>query len=184
MNKKQDKSNFIQERSRWRHFKLKREPEEYLVIVMFPVMCVLVLIATFTRYTSMFTEQFAWCEELARYLMIYIAFLGIGIAAKRDAHFSMTVFVSVLPPVLKNIVVFLANLITVVFLGIMSYLSLKFVLRQYVVGQVSASLKLPMWIVYSALLIGMFDMMVRTVVRQAKYMADKDEKEIIEGEGL
>lgn len=171
-------SNIIQENSNRRHIKLsKKSPEEFLIIVMFPVMCILILIATFTRYTSLFVEHFTWCEELARYLMIYIAFLGIGVAAKNNEHFKMTVFVSLLPPPLKNIVEFLSNLITVVFLGVMTYLSFKFVSRQYVVGQVSAALKLPMWIVYLSIVLGMFDMMVRTAVRQINCMAIKNSQD-------
>jgi C4-dicarboxylate transporter DctQ subunit len=155
-------------RGKHRPFKLKREPEEYLIMVMFPTMCILILIATFTRYTSLLVEHFTWCEELARYLMIYIAFLGIGIAAKAGMHYNMTAFVAMLPTLPRKIVELVANLITVVFLGIMTYLSYRLVARQFVVGQLSASLQIPMWIVYSSIFIGMFDMMVRTAIRQVK----------------
>ena len=155
-------------REKRRPFRLKREPEEYLIMVMFPTMCILILIATFTRYTSLLVEHFTWCEELARYLMIYIAFLGIGIAAKAGMHYNMTAFVAMLPPLPRKIMGSVANLITVVFLGIMTYLSYRLVSRQFVVGQLSASLKMPMWIVYSSIFIGMFDMMIRTAIRQVK----------------
>ena len=142
--------------------------EEALIVIMFPIMCILVLLATFTRYTGLFVTKFTWCEELARYLMIYIAYLGVGVGAKRGMHYNMTVVVGLLPYKAQKYAGLVASVITVIFLGVVSYLAFQFVARQYAVGQLSASLRLPVWIVYSAIFIGLTDMMVRTAIKAVK----------------
>jgi C4-dicarboxylate transporter DctQ subunit len=62
--------------------------EEYCILVLFPVMVVVVLVATFARYSQIFSMF--WGEEVARYIMVYLGYLGIALAMKRRAHIGGT----------------------------------------------------------------------------------------------
>ena len=59
------------------------------------VITIAVSVQVFVRYVLQ-RPLFLWSEELARYLLLWMVFLGIGVGVKNDAHFSM----DVLPPLL------------------------------------------------------------------------------------
>lgn len=59
------------------------------------VITVCVSVQVFVRYVLQ-KPFFLWTEELARFILIWTVFLGIGVGVKNDAHFAM----DVLPPLL------------------------------------------------------------------------------------
>jgi len=59
------------------------------------VITVCVSVQVFVRYVLQ-KPLFLWTEELARFVLIWMVFLGIGVGVKNDAHFAM----DVLPPLL------------------------------------------------------------------------------------
>jgi TRAP-type C4-dicarboxylate transport system permease small subunit len=56
---------------------------------------VCVSVQVFVRYVLQ-KPLFLWSEELARYILIWMVFLGIGVGVKNDGHFAM----DVVPPLL------------------------------------------------------------------------------------
>ena len=59
------------------------------------VIAIAVSVQVFVRYVLQ-RPLFLWSEELARFLLVWTVFIGIGVGVKNDAHFSM----DVLPPLL------------------------------------------------------------------------------------
>ena len=59
------------------------------------VIAIAVSVQVFVRYVLQ-RPLFLWTEELARFLLVWTVFLGIGVGVKNDAHFAM----DVLPPLL------------------------------------------------------------------------------------
>jgi len=59
------------------------------------LLTVCVSVQVFVRYVLQ-KPLFLWSEEMARFILIWMVFLGIGVGVKNDAHFSM----DVLPPLL------------------------------------------------------------------------------------
>jgi TRAP-type C4-dicarboxylate transport system permease small subunit len=59
------------------------------------VITVCVSVQVFVRYVLQ-KPLFLWTEELARFVLIWMVFLGVGVGVKNDAHFAM----DVLPPLL------------------------------------------------------------------------------------
>jgi TRAP-type C4-dicarboxylate transport system permease small subunit len=59
------------------------------------VLTVCVSVQVFVRYVLQ-KPLFLWSEELARFILIWMVFLGIGVGVKNDGHFAM----DVLPPLL------------------------------------------------------------------------------------
>jgi TRAP-type C4-dicarboxylate transport system permease small subunit len=56
---------------------------------------VCVSVQVFVRYVLQ-KPLFLWTEELARFILIWMVFLGIGVGVKNDAHFAMDVLPSLL----------------------------------------------------------------------------------------
>jgi TRAP-type C4-dicarboxylate transport system permease small subunit len=59
------------------------------------ILAVSVSLQVFVRYVLQ-KPLFLWTEELARFVLVWMVFLGIGVGVKNDAHFAM----DVLPPLL------------------------------------------------------------------------------------
>ena len=57
------------------------------------VITVCVSVQVFVRYVLQ-KPLFLWSEELARFILIWMVFLGIGVGVKNDAHFAMDVLPS------------------------------------------------------------------------------------------
>ena len=84
-----------------------------LLVVALIAMSVLVFFNVIGRY--FFSYSVIWVDELARYLMIISAFLGMGLAMRQSSHTSFTIFQDILPnkarKALRIIVLVFSNLI-------------------------------------------------------------------------
>ncbi|HXZ44422.1 MAG TPA: TRAP transporter small permease [archaeon] len=67
--------------------------QTWITFVLIAVITVCVSVQVFVRYVLQ-KPLFLWSEELSRFLLIWMVFLGIGVGVKNDAHFAM----DVLPP--------------------------------------------------------------------------------------
>ena len=141
--------------------------EKYLIIFLFSMMIVLVFLITVFRSFNLFTGQFVWAEESARYMMIWMAFLGIGPAAIDNLHFRVTAFSDLFKgSIIKKIIDTTAVVITVSVLAIALYYGAGMVMRIFVIGQSSPVMRIPMWIPYIVIPIGLTNMLIRTLVRE------------------
>lgn len=135
--------------------------EEYCILVLFPIMVIVVLIATFARYTQLF--QMFWGEEAARYIMVYLGYLGIALAMKRRAHIGVTALTDMVKSKGgKRFILVLQAVVILTFCGIISAFLLTIIQKQFGIGQTSPALELPIWVPYGAVPLGMILLAVRT----------------------
>jgi TRAP-type C4-dicarboxylate transport system permease small subunit len=66
-----------------------------LLVVLMAAMTVLVVANVAARY--LFNHSFVWAEELARYIMIWVGFLGAGLVLRVGAHLAVDLFQDLLP---------------------------------------------------------------------------------------
>ncbi|MCG8484825.1 MAG: TRAP transporter small permease [Clostridia bacterium] len=131
---------------------LLKRIDEKIVSIFLMIMCVVIFFATVGRFSELYSMP--WAEEVARYCMIWMMFIGIGIAARKDAHFKVSVITNLLPKIMqKGLVIVRAVLVIGVSLFIAKY-SITIIKSQILMGQVSPSLKIPMWILYTSIPIG------------------------------
>jgi len=84
-----------------------------LIIIGF-LMVVVVLIGTFWRYVL--RNPFIWTEELARYLMIWMALVAASISLKRREHVGLKLIINRVPQPAKKITVIITQLFMLLFL--------------------------------------------------------------------
>ena len=113
-----------------------KKAEEILLVVLMVIMCAVIFIATVARFTGLFVIP--WAEELARYCMIWVIFLGIGVAACNGEHFCV-----------------LDSVLVVAFSIFASYYGVTILQKQMASGQVTPSLRWPMWIMYLSIPLGL-----------------------------
>ena len=140
--------------------------EEYLIAVFLPLMCIIVFVNTVGRYTG--ALSIPWAEEAARYLMVWLVFLGIAAAAKHNSHFAVEVLFLLTPQGFHKYARYLISVVVILFCLTVSMLAFKFVINLQKMGQVSPSLGIPMWLMYSSIPVGCSLMAVRTLQCYAK----------------
>jgi len=68
-----------------------------VLMVALAAMCVIVVVNVALRYLT--NDSIVWSEEVARYLMIWLTFLGIGLVLRLGGHMAVDSLQESLPPV-------------------------------------------------------------------------------------
>ena len=89
----------------------------------------------------------AWTEELARFILVWLTFLGAAYAMSLKAHISIDYFVNKLPVRLHKATLVLSTFISIAFFYIMVTEGYSMTVRT--MGQFSSVLEIPMGLVYS-----------------------------------
>lgn len=146
--------------------------EESILVILLVVMLGVIFTATVGRFTKIITIK--WAEELARYCMIWIVFIGIIIGARKGEHFAVTALDMFLPKKAMNVIKIIATLFVDGFCFFAAYYGVKILSSQIKGGQVTPSLQIPMWIVYSIIPFGLAMMAIRYTIRTYKDITGKD----------
>jgi TRAP-type C4-dicarboxylate transport system permease small subunit len=89
---------------------------EALMAALLGLMAVLVGVQVAGRF--LLGYSIAWSDELTRFLLVWISFLGVSVAARRGAHPGIETLVRALPPPLARLAGRLALLLSLAFLGL------------------------------------------------------------------
>ena len=144
--------------------------ERGLMLIIFPIMCILIFVMTLSRIFGIGTDYMVWAEEASRYLMIWMAFLAVVSAARSSSHFRMGAVVDNLPPKFSKLIKTLANLLTIAIMIILLYHGYRLLNRQIASGQTSPVLNIPIWIPYLAIPVGMLGLLAHTVIHQIRLL--------------
>jgi TRAP-type C4-dicarboxylate transport system permease small subunit len=128
---------------------------EYFLIFMLVLMVLITTVQVFTRYLLNFT--IIWSEELARYLFIWITFLGSFIALRHGTHISPGITVFERYPLIAKWVALGKDILSIVILCLLVVSGWQMVL----LGRHSESptLQIAMAPLYAALPLGAFLML-------------------------
>lgn len=94
-------------------------------IVVFWVLAIVVFLQFFTRYVL--NDSLAWTEEVARYLLILVAFLGSITAVRRAAHIMLEFVIRATPPRVGKALAVTAELIALVFYASMTWIGVELI---------------------------------------------------------
>jgi C4-dicarboxylate transporter DctQ subunit len=120
--------------------------EEYTLGLSLLALAVFSCLQVITRYA--FNYSFTWFEELSRYACVFLTFLGASLGLKYSTHFAMTALVDSLPYRIRKLVQSLVYLACALFFVVVAYYGTLHCLKHYRFGNLSASLRLPMYIPY------------------------------------
>lgn len=139
---------------------------QFLQRVMIPVIFVLgslmflvVIAQVIARYV--FSYPLAWSEELARYLMVWLACLAASEAYAKGHHVGVTLILHALKPALRKIMILFTHLAVAVVMGVITYqgVKLSYLLR----NQVSPAMEVPMTWPYLAVPVGAGVMLIQAL---------------------
>jgi TRAP-type C4-dicarboxylate transport system permease small subunit len=92
-------------------------------ILVFWALAIVVFLQFFTRYVL--NDSLAWTEEVARYLLILVAFLGSVTAVRRGAHIMIEFVIRALPPRWGKALAVTSEGITMLFYGALTWIGIE-----------------------------------------------------------
>lgn len=147
--------------------------ENAVIIVGLLLMFIVLLAQVFMRY--ILNAPLTWSEEMARFMFVYVSFIGISFAYRRQAHIRMEAFVKILPVSIQKFLNAAIQLGTILLFLYMIPFSFKFIGIQAKVK--STATHIPMSIVYIALPLGMFLACIRMGIDfLCSYVLKKEEE--------
>ena len=95
-----------------------------IIFLMMAVMATLVFVNVITRYV--FNFSIIWAEEVSQYLMIWIAYLGAGLALREGRHVAVEMLQDRLPKALGRRLRMAVGGLVFLFLGVVTVLGFQF----------------------------------------------------------
>ena len=117
--------------------------------IVFLGMAALIGVITLQIISRVFFTAVGWTEEVARFLLIWITFLGATLAFQRGRHIAVTFVVDALPPRLAQLARIAAVLIALGFMLALIVIGYRYMQMQGF--QRSASLRLSMTYIYAVI---------------------------------
>ena len=103
--------------------------EDWLCLVMFFLLALDVFYQFFTRYVL--DNSAAWTEEIARYLLIIVTFVGSSMAVRRNTHIQVEFIFRYLPPALGRSLSTSVDIVRIAFLAYASWLAIDLMPRMH-----------------------------------------------------
>lgn len=130
-----------------------------------------------SRYV--FNAPLSWSDEFVRYLLVWITFIGAGLAVRYSKLIKLDFIFNILKltKTKKVIIQSLANILSIIFCLIILRYSME--ILQIVHTQRSSSMQIPMSIPYAAIPVGTLVMMLNIVVVWVEGERESDGKELI-----
>ena len=118
---------------------------EFLLFGLGLSMALVVAMQVFFRYAL--NHSLFWSEELARFMLIWLSFLGASTAYKRGVHPGVDLFTARLSPPLQRFCLQLVHIVSLTLFVVMIVYGVQFA---YVIrAQISPALYLPKWAVFA-----------------------------------
>ncbi|MBD8005975.1 TRAP transporter small permease [Bacillus norwichensis] len=153
---------------------LNEKLEEWVLVASMVFLVILVVGQVFARYVMNFS--IGWSEELARYLLIWIAWIAASYAVTQSAHIRVEIIKDRFSRRIKQMIELVVLIIWFGFAAFLAIEGTNFILQVQATNQVSPSLGVDMWIVYLAVPVGGVLMGIRLI--QQAILIFKDPKQL------
>ena len=142
---------------------------EYIVAILMGLMVIVVFVQVLFR---LFAGSLPWSEELARYMMIYLVYLGASVGVKYGNHIAVEFLATILPKKGQDVLEIIVDILCLACFVVIVIFGWKLV--GVTMMQRSPAMQLPMGTIYFALVLGAALMfvqglidMIKTIVRVA-----------------
>lgn len=125
------------------------------------VMTLVVLLGVFMRY--FLKSPLIWTDELAKYMLVYMTFVGAPVALRDKSLAAMELVVEKLPEKKRKVVQIIAYILAVALIAFLFYYSLDLISQHSVKNQISPALQIPMTWVYFSLPLGIGLLLIQSI---------------------
>ena len=133
--------------------------EDWITFVLFWALTIVVFLQFFTRY--ILNDSLAWTEEIARYLLIVVVFIGASMGVRRNTHIHVEFLYRYLPAKAGRAMSTAVDGVRVAFLGYATYLTSLLIPKMNNLKM--TVIDVPMSVIYSFVMAGFALMTFRAV---------------------
>lgn len=134
-------------------------PEAWISLILFWALAAVVFTQFFTRYAL--NDSASWTEEIARYLLIGVVFVGASIGVAKNNHIQVDLLYRYLGPRVSRVLALAVDAIRITFFASMTVFTVQ--MMQKMGAYQMTIVDLPMNIVYSVVLFGFAAMALRSL---------------------
>lgn len=136
-------------------------PEDWLAFVIFWSLAFIVFLQFFTRYVL--NNSLAWTEEIARYGLMWVVFIGGAMVTRRNSHIAVELLSNVMKPgPTRQALLAAVDIVKLAFIAFLAYISVTITERMGI--QRMTVFDLSMSWVYAGVSLGCFLMLFRQAV--------------------
>ena len=143
---------------------------EFLLFGLGFCMTMTVAVQVFFRYVL--NDSLFWSEELARYLLVWLTFLGSSAAYYRKAHPGIDFLFEKIPASLQKAATLCVHMASLTLFGVMIFFGFRF--AYFVRHQISPALYLPKWIIFSIIPISGLILLIHGLVFVKRELSGSD----------
>ena len=135
--------------------------EEYLLVVLLLIAVTVGFLQVIMRYV--FNNSLTWTEEFSRVLFIWMSWLGISYAQKKNEHIKITMLTDRLKGTTRKVVLVLADILAIAILATFMVEGVVVVQKVMAIGSHTPALSIPQWAIYLSVPISCGLMAVRII---------------------
>lgn len=136
--------------------------EKFICVIVLIIVLLALFYQVVTRYIWHYTPE--WAEELSRYLLIWLIYVGASYAMQKRAHLKIDSAIDMWPVKVRKVLIIIGLIILLIFNVAIFAISLTYTFDVFSMGQFSISMKMNLGWAYLAIPLGFFFMAIRTVI--------------------
>lgn len=136
--------------------------EEYFCVWTMAAMTIIVFVQVVMRYV--FSNSLSWSEEMARFIFLWLSWIGASYAVRERSHFRVEMFANMIKGRTRVYFEYMVLVVWFSFSFFLAWYGTKLLLFLQDTGQVSAAMQIPMTWPYASVPAGCILMCVRLIV--------------------
>ena len=139
--------------------------EDWIAFGFFWALAATVFYQFFTRYAL--NDSASWTEEIARYLLICVVFIGAAVGVRKNTHIQVDIFYRLMPAPFARTLATIVDIVRVLFFGYAIYLT--YALMQKIGKQQMAIIDWPIGLIYAVVMLGFALMCLRAILAMIRH---------------
>ncbi|MBS0248075.1 MAG: TRAP transporter small permease [Proteobacteria bacterium] len=140
---------------------IEHHPEDWLAFVLFWALAVIVFLQFYTRY--ILNDSLAWTEEIARYGLMWITFVGGAIVVRKKTNIAVELLLQFSSRRVARVLLAIGDVTQLFFVALLAYFSVEITDRMGL--QTMTVIDWSMSYVYAGIAVGCFLMLARQIQR-------------------
>ncbi len=151
--------------------------EEAILIVGLVLISVVCLVQVLFNKLP-FLTSLTWSEEFCRFVWIWCVFISVPYTIKKGSMLRVSVVLDLLPQGLRKVINLVVQIIVLLSMILMAYYSFEVVGFIKASGELSAALRLQIWLIYASISVGFVLGVIRAAQQVVHVVKHFNEKEL------
>lgn len=152
--------------------KILDKSEDIIASSLLIITSVLVFVEAILRYR--FNYSISWSEEVSRMMIAWFIFIGSSIAVRENAHVNMDALSNLIAGkrTTQTFINMLVDLICIIFCAVIVFAGINMIKSAIALGSMATSIKIPLFIPYASVPVGVFLMLIRYIMSFIKNLSN------------